>query len=134
LEEHIFRAACIRKQFTAFEAAVRFSGVRQAELGLAFAYARAGDAKKAHELLKDLEEFASTRYLPSSYLALLHLGLGDSGKALELPEQGFNEKCYLMMFLNADPVYDIIRTHLAFIDLIRRMDFPQHSTSYRDLT
>jgi TolB-like protein/Tfp pilus assembly protein PilF len=121
------RSGMHQEAITEFEAAARFSGVRQAELGLACAYARAGDAKKAHDILRDLEEFGRTHYLPSPYLATLHLGLGDSGRALELLEQGFNEKCYLMMFLNADPVYDDIRAHPAFIDLIQRMGFPQYS-------
>lgn len=72
----------------AFEAAVRLSGVRQAELGLACAHARAGDAKKAYEILKGLEEFGRTHYLPSPYLPWLYLEIGESERALELLEQG----------------------------------------------
>jgi TolB-like protein/Tfp pilus assembly protein PilF len=116
-----------REAITAFEAAIRLSGVRQAELGLGCAYARAGDVKKAHEILNNLEEFGRTHYLPSPYLAWVYLGFGDIGMALELLEQGFNEKCYAMIFLNADPIYDSIRAHPGFVDLVKRMHFPQPS-------
>lgn len=111
---------------TAFEKAARLSGVPQADITVAYAYARSGKTDKAEAILERMEELARTHHMPSPYLAWIHLALGDTAKAVELLEQGFSERSYLLIFLNADPIYDSLRTHPGFVDLLERMKFPRN--------
>ncbi len=111
---------------TAFEKAARLSGVPQADITVGYAYARAGKTEKAEAILERMEELARTHHVPSPYLAWIHLALGDIAKAVELLEQGFRQRSYLLIFLNADPIYDSLRTQPGFLDLLERMNFPPH--------
>ncbi len=111
---------------SAFETAARLSGVPQAEIAVAYAYARAGKAEKAETILKRMDELSITHHVPPAYMAPAYLALDNVPRALELLEQGFREKSYLMIFLNADPVYDPLRAHPGFVDLLARMNFPRH--------
>ena len=106
-----------------FESAAQLSGNRQASAALAFAYARADRAAEARKILAEVEELAAVRYMPSPQLALIHLGLGETQKALDRLEQGLEERSYWMIYLKADPVYDSLRAHPRFIRLLERMGF-----------
>ena len=108
----------------AFETAARLSGNRQAGAALAYAYARAGRPGEARKILEEMEQAAAARYLASPQLALIHLGLGDIGKALDLLERGFEERSYFMIYLRADPMYDELRSHPRFTRLLEQVGFP----------
>jgi TolB-like protein/Flp pilus assembly protein TadD len=113
----------------AFESAAQLSGNRQASAALAFAYGRAGQVAEARKILADMEQLAAVRYMPSPQLALIHLGLGETDRALDRLEQGFEEKSYWMIYLKADPVYDGLRTHPRFIRLLERLAFASSAAS-----
>jgi hypothetical protein len=70
-----------------------------------------------------MEQLAAVRYMPSPQLALIHLGLGETEKALDRLEQGFEEKSFWMIYLKADPVYDGLRSHPRFIRLLQQLGF-----------
>ncbi len=106
-----------------FESAAQFSGNRQASAALAYAYGRAGRIAEARKILADLERLAKDRYMPSPQLALIHLGLGENEQALDLLEQGLEERSFWMIYLKADPVYDCLRAHPRFIRLLERLGF-----------
>ena len=105
---------------TAFETAARISGVRQADAAVAYAYARLGNITKAQAILRDMEELRAE----STRLALIFLGLGESERAIEKLQQAFEEGSFWLVYLQADPVYDPLRSHPSFIALLERMDFP----------
>ena len=107
----------------AFEAAAQLSGNRQASAALGFAYARAGRVSEARKILAEMEQLGAVRYMPSPQLALIHLGLGETEKALDRLEQGLEEKSFWMIYLKADPVYDSLRSHPRFIRLLERLGF-----------
>jgi TolB-like protein/Flp pilus assembly protein TadD len=107
----------------AFETAAQLSGNRQASAALGFAYARAGRLADARKILAEMEQLAAVRYMPSPQLALIHLGLGETEKALDCLEQGLEEKSFWMIYLKADPVYDSLRSHPRFVRLLRRLGF-----------
>jgi pentatricopeptide repeat protein len=108
----------------AFENAARLSGNRQATAALAYAYARAGKPDEAKKILEEMEQAAAVRYLASPQFALIHIGLGETGKALDRLEQGLEERSYFMIYLRADPFYDELRSHPRFIGLLDRLGFP----------
>jgi len=120
--------ACVQdgqyeEAIAAFETAAQLSGNRQASAALGFAYARAGRVSEARKILAEMEQLAAVRYMPSPQLALIHLGLGETEKALDRLEQGLEEKSYWMIYLKADPVYDSLRSHPRFIRLLGRLGF-----------
>jgi serine/threonine-protein kinase len=84
--------------------------------------AKAGKTGEARKLQAELKEFAASRYVPSPPMAWISLGLGDNETALDELEQGFEEGSSQMIYLKADPVYDPLRDHPRFKELIGRMN------------
>lgn len=57
-------------------------------------------------------------------LALIFLGLGELDRALEKLWQAFEDRSFWMVYLQADPLYDELRSQPRFIELLERMNFP----------
>lgn len=96
----------------------------QANAALAHAYARLGEPAKAEAILDEIEELGAE----PTRLALILLSLGRLDLAVEKLEQAFEERSLWMVYLQADPVYDDLRSHPGFIALLRRMNFPASIT------
>ena len=107
----------------AFRTAAKLSGVPQANTALAYACAMSGDISAAQTIQTQLEELAADRYMPAPQMAWISLGLGDIRGALERLRQGFEERSCLMIYLRSDPIYDRLRSHPEFVDLMGRMNF-----------
>ena len=105
------------------DTAVRLTGHRPASAVQAYAYALAGESEAARKILQELEELRANRYVAPPVLAMIHLGLGEPERALDLLEQGFDEKSYWMIYVKQDPVYDCLRSHPRFIALLRSLGF-----------
>jgi TolB-like protein len=105
----------------AFERAVQYSRGQEALAPLAHAYALSGQAEEARALLEEMTISTEGRYLASPMLARVHLGLGEFEQALDCLEKGFEERSYWMVFLKIDPVYDPLRSHPRFKELLKRM-------------
>jgi len=83
---------------------------------------------EARKILSDIEELAKTHYVAPPQLAVIYLGLGDIENALDLLERGFDEKSFWMIYLKADPIYDSLRNHPRFKNLMSRLAFPSESS------
>lgn len=105
----------------AFEKALQYSRNREALAPLAHAYALEGKTDKARELLGELMGATEGRYVASPLIARAHLGLGEFERALDWLEKGFAERSYWMVFLKCDPVYDPVRSHPRFVQLMNRV-------------
>jgi pentatricopeptide repeat protein len=99
-------------------------GNRQAGAALAYAYARAGRPGEARKILEEMEQAAAARHLASPQLAVIHLGLGETDRALDRLERGLEERSYFMIYLRADPIYDELRSHPLFTRLLEQVGFP----------
>ncbi len=113
-----------QEAIAAFKQVVQISHVRQAEAAVAYACALAGETAEAVEVRNRLEELASSAYLPSPQLAMMAIGFGDLDAAVRHLQQGMAERSTFMIYLKADPLYDPLRGHPAFDELVRRMNFP----------
>jgi serine/threonine-protein kinase len=91
---------------------------------LGYAQAVASHAEPALEILHQLEERSTREHIPADYLALVHMGLGNVDRALDYYEQAFDERCWNLVFLNVDPVYNSVRGEARFRRLIEKMEFP----------
>lgn len=102
----------------AFEQAFQLSHQQEALLALAHAYALAGRTEEAKIILEKMENDKIGRYVASPMIAHIHLGLGEFETALDWLQKGLEERSYWMVFLKEDPVYDPIRTHPKFAELL----------------
>src|SRR5580658_8470509 len=103
----------------AFEKALQFSRQQEALPALAHAYALAGRTQEARTILAEMENDKSGRYVASPMIARIYLGLDEFETALDWLEKGVDERSYWMVFLKNDPVYDPIRSHPRFGNLLK---------------
>jgi TolB-like protein/DNA-binding winged helix-turn-helix (wHTH) protein len=75
--------------------------------------------------LEDYLEAAKSGYVNAGMVAQACARVGERDCAFEWLEKGLQDRIDLMVALNADPVFDGIRTDRRFQDLIRRVGLPQ---------
>jgi serine/threonine-protein kinase len=108
----------------AAEKAKELSGGLPPAVGvLGRAYALAGRTAEARQLLEELIVRRRSSYVPASAIAMIHRGLGNFEKALELWTTGVDEHDVLLaVSLRAEPGYDPLRSHPAYRALLRKMN------------
>ena len=93
---------------------------------LGHAYAKSGRAKEARALLQQFTnvdfEQGGLSDLKTSYI---YMGLGEQDRVFELLEKDYEERDPELPYINADPVFDPVRTHPRFVALVRKMGLPQ---------
>jgi TolB-like protein/Flp pilus assembly protein TadD len=102
-----------------FEQAVQLSRQQEVLPALAHAYALAGRTEEARIILEEMTNDKIGRYVASPMIARIYLGLGEFETALDWLRKGIEERSYWMVFLKEDPVYDPIRTHPRFAELLK---------------
>ena len=90
---------------------------------LGFAYGRAGEEKLARAMLADLGALAEERYVSPFNPAIVHLGLGETDKAMEKLEEGYRLRSRSMAWLNVDTRLEPLRDDPRFQDLLQRIGF-----------
>jgi serine/threonine-protein kinase len=91
---------------------------------LAYAYARAGNKPDAQKELAELTQMSHTRYVPTSYFALVAIALGDKDKAFALLQQSFQDRSEQILYLRVEPLVDPLRGDPRFNALIRSVGLP----------
>ena len=87
----------------------------------AWMQALAGHARAARRRLSELETLAESRYFPASFLAQIHIALGDTDRAFELLEQAIAHKEPALRTLKEGFDWDPIRMDPRFSRLLRRL-------------
>jgi len=105
-----------------FFAALEFT---QAEEALASGYAEGGYRGAMRRLGDTLANLRNVTYVLPTDIAVAYVLAGDSSRALDWLEQGFEERDPNMPYLSAFPYYDHLRDDPRFQDLLRRMNLPQ---------
>ena len=104
---------------------------------VAHSYGRAGRTEEARRLLHDLTELAKHKYVAPYFLAGIHVGLGESDRAIEYLEKSYEEHSHWLIYLHIDPSMDELRDHHHFQDLLHRVGLydsqEQPSTSLRTI-
>jgi eukaryotic-like serine/threonine-protein kinase len=94
--------------------------------GLANAYVAMGKRAEAEKILNELQRQAKRTYVSPYMIAVTYAGLGQNDKAFEFLEKGYQERSPdIAYFLKADLRLDPLRPDARFVDLLRRVDFPQ---------
>jgi len=91
---------------------------------LAQTLAAAGKRDEAIHILDDLTALAKQKYVSSYFLAGIHIGLGNHGRALEYLEKAYEEHSHWLLYLHLDPGMDALRPNPLFQDLLRRIGLP----------
>ncbi len=115
-------AEAVEEQRRAVELAPGNS-VLQAALGQALA--RAGHPDKARRILAELEERAAREYVEASDFAFLWTALGEPDRAIDRLEQACDERSRFVAFLATWPIYDPLRGHPRWPELLERAGLDQ---------
>ena len=80
-----------------------------------------GGIDKANGVLKQLEAFGKSRYVPAYLIARIYLGLGEIDRVFDLLEKAREEKYGYLAYLDVEPMFDGIRADPRFEELIHRV-------------
>jgi len=111
----------------ALESLSRAVALSQARLGLGrfgFTYAVCGKEREAREVLRQLDKFASGRYVAPLEYAQVHAGLGETDAAFQCLEHALQERTSDLIRLKLYPWPDAIRGHERFASLVRAIGLP----------
>ncbi len=92
---------------------------------LGYALALSGDSDGARTVLEAMKNESSDRYVPPYDLALVHTGLGQNDQALTCLEKACDERYGWLVYLNADPIWDSLRSEPRFSTLVQRVGLPK---------
>ena len=88
---------------------------------LAQGYAKAGQRDEALKLLAQMEELATKRYVGPWAFAIVHLALGENGKAMDNLERAYLERSDpYITFIKVGPLFDPLRGDPRFQALLAK--------------
>jgi TolB-like protein len=91
---------------------------------LAGAYAAAERRQEAEQLLSELAQLTTVRYVSPYVIAWAFAAMKQTDKAFAQLEVAYGERAAWMVWMNRDPRLDTLRSDPRFQDLLRRMNFP----------
>jgi tetratricopeptide (TPR) repeat protein len=92
---------------------------------LGYAYALLGERAEADKLLKRLAKLSRTQYVSAVAFAMIHAGYTDHvDQTLDWLEKAFEERAGLLVWLGVWPIFDKLRSHPRFADLLSRIGLP----------
>ena len=106
----------------ALENAVRFSGAASfTTAALGFAYGKGGKRGEAKKILHELEERSRAEYVSPFCVALPHIGLGHTNRALACLDEAYEEHSHWLAYAKTWPMLDDLRSDARFDALLRRL-------------
>jgi tetratricopeptide (TPR) repeat protein len=90
-----------------------------------YLYGRIGNERAAREQLKFLQERRKRGQWISAYnLAIIHTGLGEYSRAIDLLEEAAKEPNGMLVYLKVDPMWEPLRSSPRFAALMRSAGIP----------
>ncbi|MEW5918861.1 MAG: tetratricopeptide repeat protein [Gemmatimonadota bacterium] len=117
----------LQDALTAAERASAISGpgdVRRRAFA-AYAYGRLGRRQEAETILAELISAQKRTYVPPTSFAAIHVGLGQEEEALDWLQRGYDSRDGDMVLLKTFPLWDPLRGHRRFQELVSAMGFPE---------
>lgn len=90
----------------------------------AYAHAKAGRPSEAREILTNLTDLATTRYVSASNIALVYNVLGRTGETFTWLERALKERDPWLAFLGVDPKWKNLRDDPRYQALLARLNLP----------
>ena len=88
---------------------------------LGHGYARCGEPKRARTCLEELDSLSDSHFVSAYTRALVYAGLNEVESAFDWLDKAFEERYDRLVFLNVEPMFDVLRAHPAFERLVRRL-------------
>jgi Tfp pilus assembly protein PilF len=92
---------------------------------LGYAYAAAGDSKRARAVLKELNQLSQSRRVTPYWLAMIYMALGNKNQAFKLLDRCYEQRSFWLGWLKTDPALDPLRSDPRYADLLRRTGLSQ---------
>jgi tetratricopeptide (TPR) repeat protein len=89
---------------------------------LGYAYALSGKHGRAHDQLDRLQQMQRERYVPVEYSAMIHIGLGQHDRAVDLLEVALSRRSSSMIYLGSEPLVDPLRGMARFQRIIAEVE------------
>ena len=115
----------VRAAIPELEKAAKMESPPFATAYLGYAYGAAGDRARALATIEELKKKSVHGYVPPFNLAIVHLGLGDLKRAMDLLEQASADDSQWMMYLKIERIFDPLRGDPRFIALMKKWHFDQ---------
>jgi len=90
---------------------------------LSQAYASAGNKGDAGKILDRLLERSKKQYVPSYWIALVQMSIGNKDEAFAWLEKAYNERSSWLVWANVEPRFDTLRSDPRFTSLLVRIGF-----------
>ena len=90
-----------------------------------FVAGAAGRPDEARGILAELERLGNQTYVTPYGIALVHAGLGSNDTALTWLARAFQERSHWLVWLRLDPRWNGVRRDARFVEIVKRMRFPQ---------
>jgi len=84
-------------------------------------YAVTGREAEAREIISQLQQMSQSKYVPSLYVALIYIGLGEKDQAFVWLDKAYEERCDFLVYLPTDPMADPLRSDPRFLALLERL-------------
>jgi eukaryotic-like serine/threonine-protein kinase len=84
-------------------------------------YAVSGQQAAARGIISQLQQMSGGRYVPSLYVALIYIGLGDKDQAFTWLDKAYEERCEYLVYLPTDPMADPLRNDPRFPALLEHL-------------
>jgi serine/threonine-protein kinase len=84
-------------------------------------YAVTGQQAAARGIISQLQQMSGTQYVPSLYIALIYIGLGDKEQAFAWLDKAYEERADFLVYLPTDPMADPLRSDPRFPVLLQRL-------------
>ena len=88
---------------------------------LAHLFALMGRHTDARRHLGELEDLSRRQFVPSLYMAFVHVGLGNRDEAFAWFDKAYEERSNYLVFLGVEPALDSVRSDPRFVRLMRRI-------------
>ncbi len=93
-----------------------------------YTMARAGRKSAAQNVLATLQQDVGRRYTSPVSIAIVSLGLGDLGAALDWLRRGVETNDLLLVDLKIDPMFDSLRRSVPFQRLLTELHLAEDRT------
>ena len=109
-----------------YQKAIPLSGESPDEpAALGYALALSGRKREALKVLDELKSRSQLSYVAPTQVAILYSGLGEKDQAFAWLNKAFEGRDFILVYLKADPSFDILRSDPRFAELMRRVGLPQ---------
>ena len=111
-----------KEAITELTHAVTLSGDSTISLAmLGHANGTAGKKDEAEKILEKLTQRSRNQYVPSYWIAMIHVGLGDKDQSFTWLERAFQERSSWLAWTGVEPRFDSLRSDPRFNSLLARM-------------